>query len=124
MKRIGVDWVTNRLAVEFAVSGVSAFGEDEQGRIYHANYSEDLQVAEQLLGHWPAYPLWNMWAPFDDIGAAVNLDRFLRSINSIATVIPARLRNNGSPLNETCSMNRKGSSDSADVMRMAPGVSV
>jgi hypothetical protein len=31
-----------------------------------------------------------MWAPFDDIGAAVNLDRFLRSLNSTATVISAR----------------------------------
>ena len=43
-----------------------------------------------MLLHRPAYPLWSLWAPFDDVGAAVNLDRFLRSLNSTTTVVSAR----------------------------------
>src|SRR4029077_9189520 len=30
-------------------------------RNYHANLPDDLQVADQLLLHWPAYPIWNLW---------------------------------------------------------------
>uniref|UniRef100_Q02AN3 Uncharacterized protein n=1 Tax=Solibacter usitatus (strain Ellin6076) TaxID=234267 RepID=Q02AN3_SOLUE len=59
-------------------------------RNYHTNLPDDLQVAEKVLAHWPAFPLWNLWAPFDDIGAAVNLDRFLSSLNSTATIVSAR----------------------------------
>ncbi len=40
--------------------------------------------------HRPAYPVWNLWAPFEDVGAAVNLDRFLHSLNSTAAVVSAR----------------------------------
>jgi len=59
-------------------------------RNYGANLPDDLRVADQLLLHRPAYPLWNLWAPFEDVGAAVNLDRFLRGLNSTATVVSAR----------------------------------
>ena len=59
-------------------------------RNFGENFPEDLAAADQLLLHRPAYPLWNLWAPFDDVGAAVNLDRFLRSLNSSATVVSAR----------------------------------
>ena len=59
-------------------------------RSFGANFPEDLDVADSLLLHRPAYPVWNLWAPFDDVAAAVNLDRFLRSLNSTATVVSAR----------------------------------
>jgi len=59
-------------------------------RNFGANFPEDLETADQLLLHRPAYPTWNLWAPFEDVGAAVNLDRFLRGLNSTATVISAR----------------------------------
>jgi hypothetical protein len=47
-------------------------------RNFSANFPEDLTLADQLLAHRPAYPQWNEWAPFEDVAAAVNLDRFLR----------------------------------------------
>jgi hypothetical protein len=59
-------------------------------RNFGANLPEDLGAADQLLLHRPAYPVWNLWAPFEDVGAAVGLDRFLRSLNSTATVTSAR----------------------------------
>jgi hypothetical protein len=59
-------------------------------RSFSANFPEDLPLADQLLAHWPAYPLWNGWAPFEDAAAAVNLDRFLRGLNSTVTVASAR----------------------------------
>jgi len=85
-------WTGFRSSNVVVAVGTPLFFRWQEGfeRNYRANFSEDLQVADKLLGHWPAYPLWNMWAPFDDVGAAVNLDRFLRSLNSTATVIPAR----------------------------------
>jgi hypothetical protein len=59
-------------------------------RNFGENLPDDLGVADQVLLHRPAYPLWNLWAAFEDVGAAVNLDRFLRSLNSTATVVSAR----------------------------------
>ncbi len=59
-------------------------------RNFGANLSEDLQFADQLISNRPAFPIWNLWAPFEDVGAAVNLDRFLRGLNSTATVVSAR----------------------------------
>jgi hypothetical protein len=59
-------------------------------RNFSANLPEDLALADQLLVHRPAYPLWNEWAPFEDVAAAVNLDRFLRGLNSTVTVASAR----------------------------------
>jgi hypothetical protein len=59
-------------------------------RNFRANLPEDLQVADKLLLNQPAYPVWNLWAPLDDVGAVVNLDRFLRSLSSTATVVSAR----------------------------------
>jgi hypothetical protein len=59
-------------------------------RNFGANFPKDLALADQLLAHQPAYPLWNEWAPFEDVSAAVNLDRFLRGLNSTVTVASAR----------------------------------
>ena len=59
-------------------------------RNFSANFPEDLALADQLLVQRPAYPLWNDWAPFEDVAAAVNLDRFLRGLNSTVTVVSAR----------------------------------
>jgi hypothetical protein len=59
-------------------------------RNFSANLPEDLTLADQLLTHRPAYPLWNEWAPFADVAAAVNLDRFLHGLNSTVTVASAR----------------------------------
>ena len=59
-------------------------------RNFGANLPDDLGVADQFLLHRPAYPLWNLWTAFEDVGAAVNLDRFLRSLDSTATVVSAR----------------------------------
>jgi hypothetical protein len=59
-------------------------------RNFSANLPEDLTLADQLLVHRPAYPQWNEWAPFEDVTAAVNLDRFLRGLNSTVTVASAR----------------------------------
>ena len=64
-------------------------------RNFGANLPEDLGVADQLLLHRPAYPLWNLWAPFEDVGAGVNLDRFLSSLNSTAAVVSARQISSG-----------------------------
>jgi hypothetical protein len=59
-------------------------------RNFSANFPEDLTLADQILAHRPAYPQWNDWAPFEDVAAAVNLDRFLRTMNSTVTVASAR----------------------------------
>ena len=59
-------------------------------RDFRINLPEDLKVADQLLMRRPADPQWYFWAPFGDVAAAVNLDRFLRSVNSTLTVISAR----------------------------------
>jgi hypothetical protein len=59
-------------------------------RNFSANFPEDLPLADQFLMHRPAYPLWNEWAPFDDVAAAVHLDRFLRGLSSTVTVESAR----------------------------------
>jgi hypothetical protein len=72
--------------------GTSLFFRSQEGfeRNYGANLSEDLAKADQLLQHRPAFPVWNLWAPLDDIGAAVMLDRFLHTLGSTATIVPAR----------------------------------
>jgi hypothetical protein len=59
-------------------------------RNFSANFPEDLTLADQFLTHRPAYPQWNDWAPFEDVAATVNLDRFLRGLNSTVTVASAR----------------------------------
>jgi hypothetical protein len=59
-------------------------------RSFNENLPEDLRVADDVLLHKPAYPVWNLWAPFDDIAAAVHLDRFLRDLDSTGTVQAAR----------------------------------
>ena len=64
-------------------------------RNFGENLPDDLGVADQLLLHRPAYPLWNLWAPFEDVGAAVNLDRFLRGLNSTVAVVSARQISSG-----------------------------
>ena len=59
-------------------------------RNFAANLPDDLVAADQLLLHKPANPVWNLWAPFDDVSAAVTVDRFLRTLNSTSTVVAAR----------------------------------
>lgn len=59
-------------------------------RNFHENLSDDLENAEQYLSQKPAYPVWNLWAPFDDVAGAVVLDRFLRTLNSTVTIASAR----------------------------------
>jgi hypothetical protein len=60
-------------------------------RDFRMNLPSDLSAADRLLLRRPATPQWNYWAPFDDVGGAVKLDRFLRDINSTATFVSARL---------------------------------
>ena len=85
-------WTGFRSSNVVVAIGTPLFFRYQEGfeRNYHANLPDDLQMAEKVLAHWPAFPLWNLWAPFDDIGAAVNLDRFLRSLNSTAIIVSAR----------------------------------
>ncbi|MEO8371081.1 MAG: hypothetical protein ABI806_17995, partial [Candidatus Solibacter sp.] len=59
-------------------------------RNYGVNFSEDLDTSDRLLTHQPAFPIWNLLAPLEDVHAAVNLDRFLRSLKSTVTISPAR----------------------------------
>src|SRR5260370_5935731 len=59
-------------------------------RDFGVNHPDDLQAAAKLLLHRPAYPVWNLLAPYEDVSAGVHLDRFLRSLNSPATVVSAR----------------------------------
>jgi hypothetical protein len=59
-------------------------------RNFGANLPDDLGAADKLLLHRPAYPVWNLWAPYEDVSAVLNLDRFLRGLNSTATVVSAR----------------------------------
>src|SRR5262249_11808104 len=81
-------WAGVRSANGLVAIGTPLFCRSSDGfeRNFGANLPEDLGAADQLLLHRPAYPVWNLWAPFEDIGAAVSLDRFLRSLNSTATV--------------------------------------
>ncbi|MCU1236290.1 MAG: hypothetical protein JWP63_4257 [Candidatus Solibacter sp.] len=85
-------WTGFRSTNVVVAVGTPLFFRSKQGfeRNYHANVPEDLEIADKLPLHHPAFPVWNLWAPFDDIGAAVNLDRFLRSLHSTATFVSAR----------------------------------
>jgi hypothetical protein len=85
-------WTGFRSSNVLVAIGTPLFFRSADGfeRNFSANLADDLGVADKLLLHRPAYPLWNLWAPYDDVGAAVNLDRFLRSLNSTATVVSAR----------------------------------
>ncbi|MEY2536678.1 MAG: hypothetical protein QOG67_418 [Verrucomicrobiota bacterium] len=85
-------WTGFRSSNVVVAIGTPLFFRSKDGfeRNYHVNFPEDLRVADKLLLHWPAYPLWNLWTPLDDVSAAVNLDRFLRTLNSTATVVAAR----------------------------------
>ena len=59
-------------------------------RNFGLNLPDDLGAADAVLSHQPAVPLWNLWAPFEDVSGAVYLDRFLRSLGSTATFVSAR----------------------------------
>ncbi len=85
-------WAGFRSSSVVVAIGTPLFFRSADGfeRNFGANLPDDLGVADQLLLHRPAFPVWNLWAPFEDVGAAVNLDRFLRSLNSTATVVSAR----------------------------------
>jgi hypothetical protein len=90
-------WAGFRSSNVVVAIGTPLFFRSSDGfeRHFGANFSDDLGAADQLILHQPSYPIWNLWAPFDDIGAAVNLDRFLRSLNSTVTVVPARQISSG-----------------------------
>jgi hypothetical protein len=60
-------------------------------RDFRMNLPSDLSAADRFLSRRPATPQWNYWAPFDDVGATVKLDRFLRDVGSTATLVSARL---------------------------------
>jgi len=85
-------WSGFRNANVTVAIGTPLFFRSEEGfeRNFGANLPEDLSVAENLLLHRPAYPLWNLWTPFEDVRATVDLERFLRSLNSTSTVVSAR----------------------------------
>lgn len=85
-------WTGFRASNIVVAIGTPLFFRSREGfeRSFRANFSADLGMADELLLHKPAYPVWNLWAPFEDIGAVVNLERFLRTMNSTATVVPAR----------------------------------
>jgi hypothetical protein len=85
-------WAGFRSSNVVVAVGTPLFFRSEEGfeRNFGANFPDDLGVTDKLLLHRPAYPVWNLWAAFEDVGAAVNLDRFLRSMNSTATVVSAR----------------------------------
>ena len=85
-------WAGFRSSSVVVAVGTPLFFRSTDGleRSFSANFPEDLALADQLLVHRPAYPLWNEWAPFEDVAAAVSLDRFLRGLNSTVTVASAR----------------------------------
>jgi hypothetical protein len=59
-------------------------------RNWALNRPEDVHKAMGLLKNWPAIPVWDKWASFDDLAAAVTLDRFLRELHSTASFLSAR----------------------------------
>jgi hypothetical protein len=85
-------WAGFRSSNVVVAIGTPLFFRSSDGfeRNFGLNLPDDLGAADQLLLHRPAYPLWNLWGPFEDVGAAVSLDRFLHSLNSTATVVSAR----------------------------------
>jgi hypothetical protein len=85
-------WAGFRSSNVVVAVGTPLFFRSTEGleRNFSANFPEDLALTDQLLVHRPAYPLWNDWAPFEDVAAAVHLDRFLRGLNSTVTVESAR----------------------------------
>jgi hypothetical protein len=74
--------------------GSPLFFRNESGfeRNLELNTPEDLPLAQERLARWPAYPYWEHWAPFQDIPAAVLLDRALVAMGSNVTVVAARQR--------------------------------
>jgi hypothetical protein len=64
-------------------------------RNWALNRPEDVHKAMGLLKNWPAIPVWDKWAAFDDMSAAVTLDRFLREMHSTASVLSARQQSIG-----------------------------
>jgi hypothetical protein len=86
-------WAGFRFSNVVVAVGTPLFFRSTDGleRNFSANFPKDLALADQLLlAHRPAYPLWNEWAPFEDVAAPVKLDRFLRGLNSTVTVASAR----------------------------------
>jgi hypothetical protein len=85
-------WAGFRSSNVVVAVGTPLFFRSTEGleRNFSANLPEDLALADELLAHRPAYPQWNEWAPFEDVAAAVDLDRFLRGLNSTVTVVSAR----------------------------------
>lgn len=91
-------WTGFRSSNVVVAIGTPLFFRSSDGfeRNFAANLPEDLAAADQLLSHRPAFPAWNLWAAYEDIGAAVSLDRFLSGLNSSTTVVAARQISYGS----------------------------
>ena len=85
-------WAGFRSSNVLVAVGTPLFFRSSDGfeRNFGENLPDDLEVSERLLSHRPAYPVWNLWAPFEDVASAIHLDRFLHSMNSTATVVSAR----------------------------------
>ncbi len=85
-------WAGFRSSNVVVAVGTPLFFRSSDGfeRNFGENLPDDLEVADSLIAHRPAYPVWNLWAPFEDVGASVNMDRFLRSLKSTQTVVAAR----------------------------------
>jgi hypothetical protein len=85
-------WSGFRASNVVVAVGTPLFFRSEDGfeRNFGANFPDDLGVTDRLLLHKPSYPVWNLWAAFEDVGAAVILDRFLRTLGSTTTVVSAR----------------------------------
>jgi hypothetical protein len=90
-------WAGFRSSNVVVAVGTPLFFRSSDGfeRNFGANLPDDLEVSDRLLLHRPAYPVWNLWTSFDDVNAAVNLDRFLHTLNSTATVVSARQISSG-----------------------------
>ncbi len=74
------------------ITGTALFFRRENGyeRNFSLNLPEDLPAAPKILSRWPAFPVWDVWTPFEDVTTAVVLDRFLQRIGSTATYSMAR----------------------------------
>lgn len=74
--------------------GTPLFFLNEKGfqRVFTMNMPEDLPLADRELSLRPAYPYWDLWAPYENIPGAVALSRGLDEIGSKATFLGARDR--------------------------------
>lgn len=77
--------------------GTPLFFRNNRGfeRSFSLNFPEDLPQAEKQLGNWPAHPYWDIWAPFQSVGASVSLAQALSRLDTKTTFRSARDRSIG-----------------------------